>query len=389
MNVITDESIVDLILQLNWQSPEAHHSEMYMATGFNIWRDTVPSVLSDGIRGKRAGDLVRVEFKPGTIISKPDASRMHRIANKQVDWKLLGTDGITPRNGRFYPRGMLRGVAGVFTGNMEPFRCVDARNGHFDADLNHPLAGKEISLTATIGRVDTKAYERGGASIDWLDTLNRGPGMQARREGERTDYLSDDPFAREDESVDTLFYQRPRFVDHLDGNALNMVEVIYARLLENGMEILDLMGSWTSHLPSNLQPKRLCGLGLNQEEMAQNPMMDQHLVRDLNHNPHLPYAAGSFDAVVCTVSVEYLTRPLEVFKEVARVLRPGGKFVVTFSNRWFPSKVIRVWKELHEFERQGLVLDYFLESGLFKGLQTYSVRGLPRPHDDKYFPHQR
>ena len=98
------------------------------------------------------------------------------------------------------------------------------------------------------------------------------------------------------------------------------------------------------------------------------------------------FESNSFDAVVCTVSIEYLIDPLAVSAEVSRVLRPDGYFIVTFSNRWFPTKAIKIWKELHEFERMGMVLEYFIRSGGFKDLQTYSIRGLPRPHDDKYFP---
>jgi hypothetical protein len=37
----------------------------------------------------------------------------------------------------------------------------------------------------------------------------------------------------------------------------------------------------------------------------------------------------------------------------------------------------------------GMVLEYFIRSGGFKNLQTYSIRGLPRPHEDKYFPNLR
>jgi hypothetical protein len=59
-------------------------------------------------------------------------------------------------------------------------------------------------------------------------------------------------------------------------------------------------------------------------------------------------------------------------------------FAATFSNRWFPPKAIRVWPVLHEFERMGLVLEYFLNSGKYSQLQTYSLRGLPRPANDKY-----
>jgi len=98
-----------------------------------------------------------------------------------------------------------------------------------------------------------------------------------------------------------------------------------------------------------------------------------------------PYK-GVFDAALCSLSVEYLVDPMAVFAEISRVLRPGGQFIVTFSNRWFPPKAVAIWSELHEFERMGLVLEYFLRSGEFSHLHTYSMRGLPRPRGDKYFP---
>jgi SAM-dependent methyltransferase len=149
---------------------------------------------------------------------------------------------------------------------------------------------------------------------------------------------------------------------------------------------LDLMGSWQSHLPDGLKLNRLAGLGLNGPELEMNSRLDEQVVQDLNLNPGLPFESASFDAVICTVSVEYLIEPLAVFEEVNRVLRNDGYFIVAFSNRWFPTKAIKIWKELHEFERMGMVLEYFIRSGGFKNLQTYSFRGLPRPHDDKYFP---
>lgn len=113
-------------------------------------------------------------------------------------------------------------------------------------------------------------------------------------------------------------------------------------------------------------------------------MLTGSVVHDLNRDPLLPFPDAAFDAVVCTVSVEYLIRPHGVFAEVARVLDLGGRFIVTFSNRWFPPKAIRIWPELHEFERLGLVLEYFRHSGRFRQLETWSLKGLPRPPDDKY-----
>jgi SAM-dependent methyltransferase len=156
-------------------------------------------------------------------------------------------------------------------------------------------------------------------------------------------------------------------------------------LLRKDMRVLDLMSSWQSHLSDDAAPLQLSGLGLNATELEKNPMLSDCVVHDLNQSPRLPYADASYDLVVCSVSVEYLVRPFEVFTEVARVLRPGGVFATVFSNRWFPTKAVRIWTELHEFERMGLVLEYFRKDRLFNNLHSYSVRGLARPTDDKYF----
>jgi SAM-dependent methyltransferase len=80
-----------------------------------------------------------------------------------------------------------------------------------------------------------------------------------------------------------------------------------------------------------------------------------------------------------------MTRPYQTFQEIHRLLKQGGLCIMTFSNRWFPPKVVRIWEELHEFERIGLVCDYFLRTGTFNELETITHRGWPRPEDDKYF----
>jgi SAM-dependent methyltransferase len=150
------------------------------------------------------------------------------------------------------------------------------------------------------------------------------------------------------------------------------------------MQVLDLMSSWVSHLPQSCGDLAVTGLGMNARELDQNPRLRERVVQDINADPTLPFATASFDAVLCSMSVEYLTRPFEVFAEVARVLKPGAPFVLTFSERWFPSKVIQLWTDIHPFERMAVVLDYFRASGLYDGLGTESRRGLPRPEDDKY-----
>jgi SAM-dependent methyltransferase len=208
--------------------------------------------------------------------------------------------------------------------------------------------------------------------------------MQARWRDCPTDFWSDQPFSRAAPEPDAAFYQTPRLVYHLDSTAIDQIEQLYARLLPAKARVLDLMASWKSHLPRSFDLADVAGLGMNSEELGANRQLGETLVHDLNLDANLPFADGSFDAVVCTVSVEYLLSPVEVFAEVQRILRPGGCFIVTFSNRWFPPKVVRIWQNSHEFERPGLVLEYFLQAGGYTALQTWSMRGLPRPADDKY-----
>jgi SAM-dependent methyltransferase len=164
-------------------------------------------------------------------------------------------------------------------------------------------------------------------------------------------------FARMDESPDQRFYEMPRLVFHIDDEAVAEVSRLYAELDLASGDVLDLMSSWVSHQPS--QPRRLVVLGMSAEEMALNEHAHEVVIRDLNSEPALPFGDGSFDAVTCCVSVDYLTRPIEVFDEVARVLRPGGAFVCTFSNRCFPTKAVRGWLAVDDATHCALVAEYF------------------------------
>jgi SAM-dependent methyltransferase len=163
-------------------------------------------------------------------------------------------------------------------------------------------------------------------------------------------------FDRADPSADPLFYSWPRLVTHIDEAAIAAVGALYEELDVAG-DVLDLMGSWVSHF--RRPPRRLTVLGMNAEELAANPHAAATVIHDLNADPRLPFEADSFDAAVCCVSVDYLTRPVEVFADVARVVRPAGMFVCTFSNRCFPSKAIRGWLYATDERRAEIVASYF------------------------------
>jgi SAM-dependent methyltransferase len=374
MNGIDLNSVADISFQLKWESHDGSHLECLAARGVNLWRDWLPESVRRALMGRRSWEQASAHFKPGELFG----SHGGRL---DLDRKRFS---LVPQLGRFYPQGRLNGVPGVFPQNIQPFRCVALNNGRMGVEMSHPLAGYPLTLSMTVGEVAVKESERGGSCVDWVGLLTDGPGMQARWQGQPTDFFSDRPFDRKNEQADSRFYENPRLVHHLDATAREMVADIYKRFVRAGVHLLDLMGSWVSHLPQGPVPDRVSGLGMNRAELEQNPQLSDIQVHDLNAAPVLPYTDSSFDVAICTVSVEYLTQPLSVFAEVGRVLKPGGVFVVTFSNRWFPPKVVRIWEQLHEFERVGLVMEYFLRSGRFSNISSYSMRGLPRPRDDKY-----
>jgi SAM-dependent methyltransferase len=167
-------------------------------------------------------------------------------------------------------------------------------------------------------------------------------------------------FDRADPGNDEEFYSWPRLVTHIDAGAIDAVGALYEELALDG-DVLDLMSSWVSHFRE--APARLTALGMNAAELEQNPQATTTVVHDLNADPRLPFADATFDAAVCCVSVDYLVRPVDVFTEVARVLRPRGPFVCTFSNRCFPTKAIRGWLHAGDEEHGAIVAEYFRRAG--------------------------
>jgi SAM-dependent methyltransferase len=184
---------------------------------------------------------------------------------------------------------------------------------------------------------------------------------------------------------DPLFYETDRFVQHLDAKALETVEWLLGELIiEEHPVILDLMGSWDSHLPKTLEPSRVVGLGLNERELRRNTALDEFVLHDLNEDPHLPFPDKEFDIVLNTVSVDYMTQPVKVFRDVGRILKPGGLFLVIFSNRMFREKAVKIWRESSEAGRVDLVKSYFGEASMFDPPQEFASLGQPRPENDKY-----
>jgi SAM-dependent methyltransferase len=182
--------------------------------------------------------------------------------------------------------------------------------------------------------------------------------------------LHPDAFDRYDETRDGLFYETPRFVTHIDEGAIEAVTALYREHFPPGGAILDLMSSWVSHLPPEVEYGRVAGLGMNAEELAANPRLTDYQVQDLNFDPELPYSDNEFDAAGCCVSIQYLTRPVEVLREVGRVLRAGAPFIITFSNRCFPTKAVAIWQSLDDRGHTSLVEKYLRDTAQFSRIKT-------------------
>lgn len=183
--------------------------------------------------------------------------------------------------------------------------------------------------------------------------------------------------AKLDESNDALFYEMPRFVTHVDEAFIQSLTQLYQERLTPNSRILDLMSSWVSHLPEEMDFAHVEGHGLNAEELAKNPSFNHYFVQNLNQNPQLPLPDHSFDAVLNTVSVQYLQYPEAVFSEILRVLKPGGVAIISFSNRMFWQKAIQAWREGSETQRLDLVKRYFQSTSGFTAPEVIKKAALP------------
>jgi SAM-dependent methyltransferase len=172
-------------------------------------------------------------------------------------------------------------------------------------------------------------------------------------------------FSRQDESSDSIFYGTERLVHHIDDGARAALTKYYKSNIPEGSDVLDICSSWVSHYPSDLKLGKVAGLGMVAGELKVNPQLTEFTAKDLNKDPKLPYDENSFDVVTCVVSADYLNQPLQVFQEIQRVLRPGGKAIISQSNRCFPTKAINIWLNTNDLEHVFIIGCYFHYAGGF------------------------
>lgn len=193
---------------------------------------------------------------------------------------------------------------------------------------------------------------------------------------------------RLDNSDDASFYDEPRWVKHIDDMAIESLTAYYrdeiasmsAKKGGGTVDVLDLCSSWISHLP----PEPDCplgtvvGVGMNEAELTANKQLTSHVCQDLNKDPSLSqFESGSFDLICNVVSVDYLTQPAEVFREMHRLLRPGGAALMSFSNRCFQTKAVAMWLQADDIGRLTIVGSYFHYSAEWDQIIAYDLKKAP------------
>lgn len=199
----------------------------------------------------------------------------------------------------------------------------------------------------------------------------------------------DQDFFRADQQFDGSFYAVPRFVYHIDEGAVASLTQYYRKNIPKESSILDICSSWVSHYPLEFKEnmKRISGTGMNQLELLANDQLTDFVAQDLNENSKFEkYADNSFDVVTCVVSIDYLIHPIEVLKECHRVLKPGGKLIISQSNRCFPSKAISMWLQMNDRQHLELINGYLKYAGGFKPRKAYDITATgPKDYFDPMF----
>lgn len=383
---IDSHSMVELSLAVEYTSARGIHRDVLHIENFSMHdnAELLPPRIQQALAGKQCGYAERFHYPAGKLTQASQYLPLCKLPATSFNPGHRYKSDIKPCVGRFYPKSWFSGIDQNTADSMTPVRVVAISENSIRVDLNHPLAEYELDIEIEVVNVQQNTAQQNGDYDNYMVRLLNGPGMQLRYQHKATDFFSAQAFGCADDNSDALFYAVPRLINHLDDTALQQVELIYSALVAEDAIVLDLMSSLHSHLDESIHTCSVTGLGMNMQELASNTALSERLIHDLNLDPRLPFADDHFDVVVCTVSVEYLTQPLQVFEQVARVLKPGGIFITIVSNRWFPTKAINLWPDLHEFERMGLIGEYFMHGDSFANINTQSIRGFPRPENDPH-----
>lgn len=274
------------------------------------------------------------------------------------------------------------------------FRFASGCGVGFGAAPRRLFLGVGASFLDHLRRMNSSDSSRSLTALAW-PKQGVSPVEQVLKDVEWPDKFpfKDKDFSRFDESLDSLFYSEPRFVTHIDDPAISALTKFYSKVFPPsntpGVCLLDLCSSWVSHYPAGYKQDRIVGMGMNEDELKRNPVLTDYIVQDLNVNPKLPFEDNSFDVITNVVSVDYLTKPIDVFKEMQRILKPEGLAIMSFSNRCFWTKAISIWTSTGDADHAWIVGSYFHYAGGFEPPLAVDISPNPGHSDPMYIVYSR
>eukprot|EP01038_Epipyxis_sp_PR26KG_P006409 gene6409-8822_t len=265
---------------------------------------------------------------------------------------------------------------------IEPISCGDFTKSSRNSDdfennskrtqkeryiCSYPRSNAPIVFAAVLGffpnLINAKTQQPTRPSTEDINTIFRNNDW-----GDEKDVLRKSNFRRLDESEDNIFYDQPRFVEHIDSNAVKSLidfhENYINRYFSNKpIDIVDICSSWVSHISDKVKTNHFLGVGMNTLELDKNNRLNARIVQDLNKDYKLNIKDNSFDVALIQLSIDYLIHPIEVLKEISRILKPGGILIVSFSNRIFFNKAVALWTGKSDIDHFETIGEYLYFSG--------------------------
>ncbi|MDJ0833929.1 MAG: methyltransferase domain-containing protein [Gammaproteobacteria bacterium] len=380
--------IITANIGLSWRGVDCQFDDWLYLARINLGKDQLPPALYQQLLGTKRGAIIEQDYPAGELVASWQAEQQFELNRDQLSTADSGRSAPGARLGRFYPAHYFEpALQNRLAANL-PCRITSLSDDLMTLDCNHPLSRYDLRLRLQIEDIYRTGSDEDEPCRDIMaGVCDQGPGMQDRLPQQETDFFSDRPFARLDENDDADFFRRPSLSPFWDQQALFEVSSLYRQLIPPRADILDLMAGVHSPLQdSNLNVASLSCAGLNGEELAHNPLCDTCRVLDVNQIQALPYPDRQFDVVLIHAAIEYVTQPYLLLREISRVLRSGGRIIISFSNRSLAEKAIRAWAGAYEFERPAILLSYLRSTGSFDHFHCHSQRGRSRPADDRLAP---
>ncbi|MBL7005217.1 MAG: class I SAM-dependent methyltransferase [Gammaproteobacteria bacterium] len=379
--------IAKIKFTLTWSKQNISHCNETIAEQVNLWHDYLPYDNNECIQSLKQGETYTQQFQAGELVPEFDPLLIQSISQKQFIQNYQTKMPLQPKLGRWYPIDMFEGVHGFSQGNTYPCQIIDQTNAKLLVNFNHPLAQYDLNITSEILKLSTIENHLSEPSQinDWTDIITRkGPGLEALNNFDHN-YTTSAASICIDEQDDAAFYADCESASYIDITSAKILTQFNNQFIEENTRVIDFMCGAQSFFKSKNKQLTVTGIGLCEDELKENPALNEFIILDVNKRQKLPFEDNSIDTVICSLAVQYIRDLRYTLKEIHRVLKVGGKVIFNYSEKEMLNKMLNIWKELHPFERMAYILQHLRDTQGFDNLHSHSIIGMHRNYDDPEF----